>query len=571
MRHAAVWAVGLVCLAAGPAPASETVTYPFFGVTHTDRIEASPRPLRMHVVTIDLAHPAIGFLVTPQSGPRDTLIQTTRQFLTTYSAEIAINAHFFTPFPDDGTGTTSLISLAASSATLGPHGHAYAPFESNLGGAFQDELPALNIGADNGVTIVYQAPGDVTGYVPDPAVTLWNAVSGNEQLLRNSLNVSGTTTFDFTLNPRTAIGIAPGNKLILFTVDGRQPGVSEGMLTGEVADLLLSDYGVTDAINLDGGGSTTLVFADPAPRVVNVPVGVNNVPHSERLVGSSLGVFAQACSAATEGAACGDGDLCNGDERCAGGICQPGAPPHCDDANACTNDACVPATGCVHTNRTGSCSDGLYCNGSETCAGGQCQPGTAVDCDDGVPCTADVCNESIDACEHAACAVGVSAEGSRHLAVTPPVGLPAVALKVSAAGLTCLPKYVDADGGLTASPVFQSSTQWGTILVKARPIVPATLYTVIAEAMGGEPVASGSATTADWGNTDGQGDVSVFDIVCVLDGSQSVFTRCSLAADDQAAGLPDGVVDAADIQATLDAFSGRPYPDLDPCSSAVVP
>jgi hypothetical protein len=499
IRHAVVWALGLACLAARPAPGSETVTYPFFGVTHTDRIEASPRPLRMHVVTIDLADPTISFLVTPQSGPRDTLIQTTRQFLTTYSAEIAVNAHFFTPFPDDGTGTTSLIGLAASSATFGAHGHAYAPFESNLGGAFQDQLPALNLGADNSVTIVYQAPGDLTGYVPDPAVTLWNAVSGNEQLLRNSLNVSGTTTFDFTLNPRTAIGIAPDNKLILFTVDGRQSGVSEGMLTGEVADLLLSDYGVTDAINLDGGGSTTLVFADPAPRVVNAPVGVNNVPHTERLVGSSLGVFAQACSAATEGAACGDDDLCNGDERCVSGICQPGAPPNCDDSNLCTDDVCVPATGCVHANRIGSCSDGLYCNGSETCAGGQCQPGTAVNCDDGIPCTTDDCNESLDACEHEACAVGVSAEGSRYLAVTPPVGLPAVALKVSAAGLACLPKYVDAAGGLTASPVFQSSTQWGTILVKARPIVPALLYTVTAEAMGGEPDRIRLRSTADWG------------------------------------------------------------------------
>ena len=524
----------------------------------------------MHVVTIDLANPTIGFLVTPQSGPRDTLIQTTRQFLTTYSAAIAINAHFFTPFPDDGTGTTSLISLAASSATLGPHGHAYAPFESNLGGAFQSELPALNIGVDNSVTIVYRAPGDVTGYVPDPAVTLWNAVSGNEQLLRNSLNVAGTTTFDFTLNPRTAIGIAPGHKLILFTVDGRQPGVSEGMLTGEVADLLLSDYGVTDAINLDGGGSTTLVFADPAPRVVNVPVGVNNVPHTERLVGSSLGVFAQACSAATEGATCGDDDLCNGDERCVGGICQPGAPPDCDDMNVCTDDACVPATGCVHTSRTGSCSDGLYCNGSETCVGGQCQPGLAVNCDDGIPCTADVCNESFDMCEHEACSVGVISEGSRYVAVTPPVNLPAVALRISAAGIACLPKYVDAAGELASSPVFQSSSQWGTILVKARQIVPDTLYTVTAEAMGGEPVATGSALTADWGNADGQGDVNVFDIICVLDGTQAIFTRCSLPADDQAPGAPDGVVDFGDILATLDAFSGRPYPDLDPCASTLV-
>src|SRR5262245_50299394 len=224
----------LVCsvLAARVSLASETVTYPFFGITHIDRTETAPRPLRMHVIKIDLTGPTLRFLVTPRAGPRDTLIQTTRQFLTAQNAQLAINAHFFTPFPDDGTGYTWLIGLAASSATSGPHGHAYAPFDVNVGPPFQNNLPALNIGADNTVTLVYQAVGDLTGYATDPPVVLDNAVSGNEQILSNGVNVAGTGVFDMTLNPRTAIGVAPGNELILLTVDGRQPGVSEGMTTG---------------------------------------------------------------------------------------------------------------------------------------------------------------------------------------------------------------------------------------------------------------------------------------------------------------------------------------------------
>jgi Phosphodiester glycosidase len=458
--------LAITWLAASLALGSQSITYPFFGMTHTDRTETSPRPLRIHVLTIDLGNPSVSFLVTPQSGPRDTLIQTTPQFLTTHSAQVAVNAHFFTPFPDDGTGTTSLVGLAASSATLGPHGHAYAPFERNLGGAFQNDLPALNLGADNTATIVYQAPSDVTGYVTDPPVTLYNAVSGNEQLVRNGLDVSGTTAFDFTLNPRTAIGIAPGNWPVLCTVDGRQPGVSEGVTTSELATLLVSDYGVTDAINLDGGGSTTLVFADPAPRLVNVPVGVNNVPGSERLVGSSLAMFAVPCSA-------------------------PTSP---------------------------------------------------------------------------ACAMTVAAEGARYLAVTPPAGLAAVALKVEAQGLSCLPKYIDATGRLVAAPVFQSSAQWGTIHVSDRAIIPAVDYAITAEAAGVGPIVSASARTAAWGNADGLDDITVFDIICVLDGSQNIFTGCSLRSVDQGAGVADGVIDMSDITATLDAFSGAAYPDPDPCT-----
>ena len=53
----------------------------------------------------------------------------------------------------------------------------------------------------------------------------------------------------------------------MVTVDGRQPGVSVGMTLQELAEYLLS-LGATDAMNLDGGGSTTM-FLDG--RVVNTP------------------------------------------------------------------------------------------------------------------------------------------------------------------------------------------------------------------------------------------------------------------------------------------------------------
>jgi hypothetical protein len=64
------------------------------------------------------------------------------------------------------------------------------------------------------------------------------------------------------------------------------------MTVREVAELLLRDFDVTDALSLDGGGSTTLAMADPAHRVVNVPVGAGDVPGTGRAVGSNLAVFA---------------------------------------------------------------------------------------------------------------------------------------------------------------------------------------------------------------------------------------------------------------------------------------
>ena len=95
---------------------------------------------------------------------------------------------------------------------------------------------------------------------------------------------------------------AEGN-LLLVTVDGRNPGHSLGVTTSELADLMI-EFGAEDAINLDGGGSTTMVFADPTPRVVNIPVGVGNVPGTERLNGNSLAIFAEREAGGARGVSC---------------------------------------------------------------------------------------------------------------------------------------------------------------------------------------------------------------------------------------------------------------------------
>ena len=88
---------------------------------------------------------------------------------------------------------------------------------------------------------------------------------------------------------------------------------------------------------------------------------------------------------------CADGNACNGDELCGGGTCNAGTPLTCDDTNVCTDDSCVPASGCVFTNNTDPCADGNACNGDELCGGGSCNAGTPLTCDDTNVCTDDSC------------------------------------------------------------------------------------------------------------------------------------------------------------------------------------
>ncbi len=81
-------------------------------------------------------------------------------------------------------------------------------------------------------------------------------------------------------HPRTAVGVCPDGRILLVTVDGRRPGKSVGMTIAELSDLLI-ELGAAQAVNLDGGGSTTMVVGG---RVVNSP----SDPTGERSVGDAL-------------------------------------------------------------------------------------------------------------------------------------------------------------------------------------------------------------------------------------------------------------------------------------------
>lgn len=78
--------------------------------------------------------------------------------------------------------------------------------------------------------------------------------------------------------PRTAIGITPDNHLLMVVVDGRSKD-SIGMTLEELANLMIS-LGATQAMNLDGGGSSTLVIRN---LIYNSPSG-----GKERLVHNGL-------------------------------------------------------------------------------------------------------------------------------------------------------------------------------------------------------------------------------------------------------------------------------------------
>ncbi|MBM3955171.1 MAG: phosphodiester glycosidase family protein [Planctomycetes bacterium] len=124
--------------------------------------------------------------------------------------------------------------------------------------------PALVIGHDGSAELRVVNPGD-------DLTAIETAVSGFSFCLIDGV----PSAPDDVLHPRTGFGLsADGKTLFILVADGRQ-AASQGLTVREVGELL-RDMGADDGVNMDGGGSTTLVAAPPGSdgfRVVNRPSG----------------------------------------------------------------------------------------------------------------------------------------------------------------------------------------------------------------------------------------------------------------------------------------------------------
>jgi hypothetical protein len=122
---------------------------------------------------------------------------------------------------------------------------------------------------------------------------VYTAITGNKALLLNGVNIQVAIPND--LDPRTAVGLSQDRRyLFLMTIDGRQIGWSDGTDWHDTGEWL-KRFGATDGINVDGGGSTTMVMANCAGGAVrlNRPSYVAAYGR-ERRTGHNFGIRAAA-------------------------------------------------------------------------------------------------------------------------------------------------------------------------------------------------------------------------------------------------------------------------------------
>jgi hypothetical protein len=184
--------------------------------------------------------------------------------------------------------------------------------------------------------------------------------------------------------------------------------------TGPAPDCL-SDADCDDGISCNGTESCAggvCLFGDPIPCDDLVACTTDSClePTGECSFVPDHGACAagQRCDATLgcldglpcdDAADCDDGFFCNGAEPCIAGGCAPGDAIDCDDSIGCTADGCDEATdACVNAPLDVLCDDGLLCNGAEWCSVWGCEDGDVPICDDGVSCTADLCDEDAGGC-----------------------------------------------------------------------------------------------------------------------------------------------------------------------------
>jgi GH25 family lysozyme M1 (1,4-beta-N-acetylmuramidase) len=183
--------------------------------------------------------------------PRPSSVSYVHSFLTRYKLQIAINGDGFASVKK---GSQWQLIMAGQSASKGqPYGTA------NAEGA------------------IYISRNGEASFSRPPEKDLWNAIAFPNKLVENGTKAKITRT---DLDPRTALGFTKDSDIIIVAVDGKETYNlnRSGASFDELATVLIEN-GAWIGVNLDGGGSTTLVIEgeNKTPEILNVPCGENSI------------------------------------------------------------------------------------------------------------------------------------------------------------------------------------------------------------------------------------------------------------------------------------------------------
>ena len=261
------------------------------GIKLVTGIKKSPRLIRYYLMRIDLKTPGLEFVTTgrdkdwgkPMPDYPKRVIRTKRRTV----------ADFMTaarrPVKQGGLGKNMVVAFNATpwGPWVPPFNHKYA---DPPGLVISDGVVVTDHKQKAQFVIYRDGSVDIVKSIPDdkrPEVL--HTLSGFVINARDGKVVPPGKGAKVSTAPRTVYGLSADRRyMYVLAVDGRQPGWSMGVSNQESAAIIIS-AGASDAINMDGGGSTTMLYWDTAQRK---PIMVNRHSASGymRPVATSLGV-----------------------------------------------------------------------------------------------------------------------------------------------------------------------------------------------------------------------------------------------------------------------------------------
>jgi hypothetical protein len=233
------------------------------------------KPWAVHILRVDLnrCDLGVGVLEAPVPGGEGNGRTTVSELVAAEGVETpaAVNGDFFTP---EGLPVGTEVVRGATRRVRNRPAFAWRPGDDPwMGIPALEEESVLKLGWE-----LSRSQGDrgteVIGGFP---LLLSQGVRVGD------LEVSDRPSFAAERHPRTAVGFDSDLDLLwVVVVDGRQPGLSVGMTLPELT-ALFEVLGVEDALNLDGGGSSVMVFEGKA-------VSSPSDAEGERPVVNALGV-----------------------------------------------------------------------------------------------------------------------------------------------------------------------------------------------------------------------------------------------------------------------------------------
>ena len=276
------------------AHADFPTTHPYQPIEFHHELRVNPIE-SIYIVTIDLTDPRVSIRLSPAGadpdgpGPWETTLMPVNDIAAREHFDIAINASFFS-INRSNIAEEKAETSGKPATSLPAHqiGYVAGAWAKNVGSTMTDGKlwpspsngwPILCINADRAATIC------------DSTATPSNArqiVAGNCYILKDGQSAGHFTGPMQVRHPRTVVGLnRDATKLIILTVDGRHSLTAWGMTGQELADEMQKQNCWT-AINLDGGGSTTLIMRDPQSnelKLLNKPSD-----NRERPVSDAIGI-----------------------------------------------------------------------------------------------------------------------------------------------------------------------------------------------------------------------------------------------------------------------------------------